>query len=395
MDLARAHQNDPAGTSLSTAQRPGTARNHALDGLRGWLALAVCLYHGMLIPDSTQVARIIKPAIQQLSTTTAIIGKLAFTVLNGDLAVTIFFVMSGCVLLESLHRMDRLSAGRQAVVLAIRRMLRIYPALVFALALFWALFVLAERAFPTIFQIYFSPRQWLQNVTLWKISMYGAAWTLQVEILAVPFIFAAYWLDRMLGLAGLLLFVGFAILASGDAGLVFGLPLINGALPAFAGGFLIPGPLGKAIAQAASERGWLPIGLMLVLGRAALPYEHPAGALMQALFAFLFVSIVYWERSRGLDRVLTNRVSGVLGRLSYSFYLLNPIALELLLRALGALTGYPPARLDRGLLLGALATMVTLPVAAFSARHVEQPGIELARKLTRGLVRAQRPAPVT
>ena len=358
------------------------ARSHALDGLRGWLAVVVCIYHGILIPDPNQVARIIMVPLQDLSGAHDVVTKFFFTLLNGDLAVTIFFIMSGAVLHGSLRHLGDGNVASTGVSFLVKRILRIYPALVAALMLFWAAMSGFAAVMPSVVQVYFTPGQLLENMLLWKISMYGAAWTLQVEMLAVPFIFGAMWLYSRLGLLGLWLAVGYGLLAAESNLFTFGLPRINGALLAFAMGMLVPTTVGEILAKGLKPRDWAGITLMMVFGRMWLPYAAYSGMVLQTLLGFILVAIIFWQRSAGLERALTTRSSLFLGHVSYSFYLLNPIALELLLRIIGSLTGYPPARVDRGLLLGLLATLSTLPVALLCTRFIEIPGMQLARRLT-------------
>ena len=100
-------------------------RNEALDGLRGWLSVAVCIYHGILIPQGEAIYPIFFAPIGE---TTSIFRKMVLQVVNGDLAVTVFFVMSGAVLFRSLQIQGE---GRAALPLSIdfiiRRVFRIYP----------------------------------------------------------------------------------------------------------------------------------------------------------------------------------------------------------------------------------------------------------------------------
>ncbi|HDR8964414.1 TPA: acyltransferase [Burkholderia vietnamiensis] len=107
-------------------------RNTQLDGLRGWAALSVAIYHGINIPSQAAHEALMLP-MQAQTSSYAIATKFLVATFNGSLAVVIFFVLSGKVLLESLMR-SRKSMPESSIDFTIKRILRIYPPLWVALA---------------------------------------------------------------------------------------------------------------------------------------------------------------------------------------------------------------------------------------------------------------------
>src|SRR3954452_10985879 len=80
------------------------ARIDQLDGLRGYAAIAVVLFHSILGPDPTMVGRVLYQNYSKLGSWSDAWAKLALTVTNGQTAVVIFFILSGAVLFDSLQK---------------------------------------------------------------------------------------------------------------------------------------------------------------------------------------------------------------------------------------------------------------------------------------------------
>jgi peptidoglycan/LPS O-acetylase OafA/YrhL len=207
-----------------------TLRNDQLDGLRGYAAAVVVVFHSILVTDPTLIWRVLLPPFAAMTGPQDMAIKVALAVLNGHTAVAIFFVLSGAVLFDSLQRQGG------AVLFIVRRLLRIYPALGVA--------VLAGAAVQAVMGHAPSPQLLLSNLALADFSIIGAAWTLQVELVAVPFILLSFWWYRWAGLPGLFA----AFLA---AFLVVKLPALQPVLVwtkpnllPFALGFMITTPLG-------------------------------------------------------------------------------------------------------------------------------------------------------
>lgn len=82
---------------------PFEARNHQLDGLRGYAALAVVFFHSVFF-DPTMAGRVLGRDFSELKDWYDLLAKLLLIIFNGQAAVVIFFILSGAVLFESLQR---------------------------------------------------------------------------------------------------------------------------------------------------------------------------------------------------------------------------------------------------------------------------------------------------
>ncbi len=185
---------------------PGRAR--ALDGLRGVAAAAVVVYHSILHNDVSLVPRVLFQPLQAMPTVRDAVTKLFLVLFNGEVAVYVFFVLSGCVLRMSLERQARDPAARLCAGFALARAVRLYPPVIACMVLFYGL---SQLGIPGLAR--FTPWQLLQNASLWAITMHGPSNTIQVELLAIPFILAAWLLRRCLGLPALALCVVYGVLA--------------------------------------------------------------------------------------------------------------------------------------------------------------------------------------
>ena len=80
------------------------ARNLQLDGLRGYAAVSVAIFHTILGMDETLIPRIVYGRISDFSDTYSWFAKIVLKLFSGETAVLIFFVLSGTVLFQSLMR---------------------------------------------------------------------------------------------------------------------------------------------------------------------------------------------------------------------------------------------------------------------------------------------------
>jgi peptidoglycan/LPS O-acetylase OafA/YrhL len=359
---------------------PDGYRNPQLDGLRAFAALAVATFHSILELDSSQIQRILPGDLWSIPGLYGKIDKVVLAIVNGQTAVVLFFVLSGAVLFGTL---GRLSEGPLAgsADFTIRRLFRIYPTLFVCLVLF-ALVVIAMGGSP-------SAGQFWRNALLIDNPIQGESWTLQAEILAIPFILVSFYLGRIAGPAGIIA----AYLATW---LLFRTPWLEPYLGhqrtyalCFALGFLIPSPAGAGVAARFPSRAWPLVLFTLIAARHLIPGRiGPVGTdplTMGLLFASagLLVTLLYYRRAGGLGAFLQHPLATGLGRMSYSFYLYNVIFIRILS---SILLRHTPARdhpLEYGLLLSAAVVALTIPVAWFSERYVERPSVSLGRRVAR------------
>ncbi len=371
----------------TTGPVPAGYRNPQLDGLRAFAALAVATFHSILELDSSQIQRILPGDIWSIPGLYGKIDKVVLAVVNGQTAVVVFFVLSGAVLFGTL---ERLHAGPAAgsVDFSIRRLFRIYPTLFVCLVLF-ALVVVAMGGRP-------SAGQFWRNALLIDNPIQGESWTLQAEILAIPFILVSFYLGRIAGPAGI-------IAAYLSTWLLFKTPWLDPYLGhqrtymlCFVLGFLIPSQMGAWVAERFPVRAW-PLVLVAMIGARHLIPERISSMgtdplTMGVLFASagLMVTLLYYRRAGGLGAVLERPLATYLGRMSYSFYLYNVIFIRILSSILLRHTSAREHPLEYGLPLSAAVIALTVPVAWLSERYVERPSIAFGRRAAKFFARPAR-----
>jgi peptidoglycan/LPS O-acetylase OafA/YrhL len=184
-----------------------------LDGLRGWAALVVLLHHlfvDALPPNAVMADR-------------TLCGKIL--VLNGMLAVSIFFVISGFSLsIRYLETGDRMSLARTAAGRYLRLALPIFAicAVTHVLLVLGAIAPAAQRPAPLDQFLAFTPTlERLLNFSLWKVFVaYSDAetydpplWTMAYELFGSLMVFAVVAMVRPARLRTMLLGVLFIVLA--------------------------------------------------------------------------------------------------------------------------------------------------------------------------------------
>jgi peptidoglycan/LPS O-acetylase OafA/YrhL len=353
---------------------PEGTRNTQMDGIRGYAAIAVVIFHSILDRDPTLNQRIVRPTLQETHGLYDIVTKLVFMLVSGETAVVLFFVLSGTVLFESLKQRHA-GAARTALGFSIRRILRLYPAFFVSLAACLGAFAVAG-AFSAE-----SGHFW-PNAALRDFSILGASWTLQVEFLAIPFIVVGYLAYRRLGVLGIA--ATYAVFAT-----VLCAPWLRTHfvyyqrfLSCFALGLLIPTGAGAAMARRLPETAWLTVTVAMLASRHVMGLHWWSMDAEQVLAALL-VTLLYYRRAGGLGRFFDLGVSQYLGRLSYSLYLFNVVYLILVehwTRDMAIARSHP---LEFGLLLAVPTVAAAILTAHLTEIGIERPSIALGRRLTR------------
>jgi peptidoglycan/LPS O-acetylase OafA/YrhL len=351
-----------------------------MDGLRGYAAIAVVIFHSILDRDPTQNQRIVRPTIQEAHGLYDVVTKLVFMVVSGETAVVLFFVLSGAVLFESLKQRHS-GAFATAVGFSVRRVLRLYPTFFVSLACCLGAFAIAG-AFSSE-EGHFWP-----NAALYDFSVLGASWTLQVEFLAVPFILVGYWSYRRLGVIGIAFaYAAFATVLCAPW-LKTHFVYYQRFLSCFALGLLIPTGLGAAIARILPAMAWLAVLVGMLASRHVMGL-HWWSMDAEQILAALLVTLLFYKRAGGLGRLFDRGVSQYLGRMSYSLYLFNIIYLILVdhwTHGLGVTRSHP---LEWGLLLAVPILAAAIATAHLAEIGLERPSIALGRRLTRFSVRSE------
>lgn len=368
-------------------------RFRALDGVRGYAAFVVLVYHAILGMDPTLILRV-------LNTTVWTVGsgdlwpKLWLSVFHGESAVLMFFLLSGCVLTLSLQRdFARYGTWRTAAAFVVRRVFRIYPASITCVVAAALSMYLMARVFPESITS-FSTTDILRNVALVDPVIIGATWTLTVELLVIPALLIAASLHRRIGLAGLVLFLVYGIVARRENALVFHHAQVGLFLLHFAFGACVGTGFGRLAARICRLIGWLPLLLAFLFVRQLLPYSLLI-IIAQAWLGFAFLSLLLHDNRASQTKVFTSPFAAFLGAISFGFYLWNVPLLNL---AFAWRFAFPPFMaahpVELGLLLTVLITPMTVLLSVWSLRFIEEPCIRagaLLSKRIRGVRRSATP----
>lgn len=334
-------------------------RNKALDGLRGYAALAVAVFHTVLNVDLGLIARVQEQDFSSLAGAYDRLNWLVLRTFNGNIAVAIFFVLSGTVLFGSLRRLQGSAASRSATFL-IRRFLRIYPPLIVCLAVMTGVYA--------VFGIPVSVQGFIENALLYSFPVNGPTWTLSVEMLAAPAMLVAFG-GYLIGREAGLLVAGVAVaLILNIGGLNMG--PIKTFWPYFLVGMLIPTRIGSAVAGVLPHHSWIVIMIVLLYFR---------GPTTEKICCGLLIALLYHRNDGLLGNILRRPVARFFGRISYSFYLYNVMFLEIIclyLRKSALATTHP---LEIGLAASIVVIVLTTPIAYLSARWTEEPAKRYGR----------------
>jgi peptidoglycan/LPS O-acetylase OafA/YrhL len=330
----------------------------ALDSLRFVAAAAVLMQHG--IEQQGPLGR-------------SIVGWLS----PGVFGVALFFLISGFVIAMSVGKCLDLRS------FCIRRLLRIYPLVLVAFAVVavlaqitdWSAFAAARRA---------SASDWIINLLLVQDyfgveSIEGVTWTLSLELVWYG-IFAIMIAKR--GEA----FVGPFLIAFSTVLLVAAIVslAIHHRIPLGRPGMVYAAVLGCRVY--AYHVGRLPgrlmvrdaaifAGVMTTCNVISFGYfAHPSITVGQAVVPWLAATALFLFVTTNpavyQSRLIQNRLLAWLGAMSFSIYLLHPIALamaEAITRSAGMLP---------------IALVITLLLAMAAYRLVERPAMALSRRLT-------------
>ncbi|WP_167524655.1 MULTISPECIES: acyltransferase [unclassified Mesorhizobium] len=348
-------------------------RNLQLDSLRGVAAICVVFHHCIHIADPHLVPRVLNAPLSALSGVD-IAGRALLSVFAGGMAVNLFFVLSGAVLMASLYREVRFDVWT-AIRFTLRRILRIYPALIVMIAGFGLLSWVYP---PSHGSVPFTIKQLVENSLLITNHVNGATWTLQTEMLMVPLILLTAFGRSVFGNIVPVLFLFWATTCL-FLGAPFASSLVNVALPSFALGMLVPVTSSTDVKRLP---GWLVFVALfaMIWIRFLLPVANINALVVELSLSFLAVAVLFHSGER--SRVFDHPVMTSLGRLSYGIYLTHPVVLSALLPLFVAVLGWEWIAENYsifGILFGVVVTALTIPLSYLSERYVERPFIRLGQ----------------
>ena len=322
----------------------------AIDGLRAIAALSVCVYHfSNTIADGRP--HLWPEPFQSIAD-------------HGWAGVQIFFVLSGFVIAHSV-RDQRITAsffGR----FALRRSIRLDPPYWVVIALSIVALMLTGSAFPS------APTVVANMLYLDRLigapSLVKVGWTLALEIQFYLVFVLLIGVRQQVSRLGLL-FVPLAIMSIGIY--VKLIPLAWTGLFIVHWSFFFLGALVSWVLDGKTSARWLLalVGLELA--------TRDAGPIIAAGTALA----IYAMGRRGvLETALSNRALQLVGRISYSLYLIHPLVANRPLRRLVVAFETPPTGLTAlALLLVALAAGLLASAAFYVA--VEYPSWMLSKKV--------------
>lgn len=354
----------------------------ALDGLRGYAAFIVTFYHAILFQDEHLVENVLSPAIDKVNLLDY--GtKFALVFLNGSTAVLLFYVLSGAVLCQSLLR-DQFNS-LSILLFIVRRILRLFPALILCMVAMWMISIGFQhfhvQSYPVI-----SFLDAAKNALLLEDRIHGPSTSIQIEALATPFILIFAFVYKSYSIAISAILFALSIFAIQRPELTFSLPNMHASVFVFFSGMLIALPQAKFLFSVITSRQLLLLLIAAVALRSLVHIESLPGFIAQVILLATLVGFIRHSiQPTSLHLFLETKFSQFLGRISYSYYLLNvpilhiiwfsPLQLpQWLNSSLGTLTA--------GLIVGFIAALATLPFAYLSHKYCEVYFINLARNIS-------------
>lgn len=331
-------------------------REHQLDAIRGWAALAVAFGH---CATATSPQPLYNKTIWQVdwASPTDAAFRLLHLIFHADAAVLVFFVLSGHVLFQSLQRSNTTLLDLPSY--AVRRLFRIMPLVIVCLL-------------PLAFLLSLPWDVLAGNMMVLNTKANGVTWSLQVELVGSLVVFAAAVLaprHSWLMICGMLVVVFVLVHLLPPWNHVMFMPLF---LFGCACGAL------QRFAKATPTLFWIGVGLVLLpdllIGKGyASIYTSGVGAVLMICSA---------HRTRGW--FLDSWVADFLGRMSYPFYLLHLIGV-IFARMILARAGIAAEGLHGFILLAGLSIPIAYALAYVAHVAVELPGIEAGKIVGRSL----------
>ena len=360
-----------------------------LDGLRGILSLIVALNHSFMVVAIPSFASVWQQNPLVFHSLQSKIQQLFMFIGNGGAAVTLFFLLSGFVLRESLTRTKMSFTG--IIGFLIKRIIRLYPVYIF-IVLLTALYMKMDFVYQT-FPYSSSWFNWWMNfemtlkeffLNIFFIHAYvgGVTWTLRV-VLIVSFIFpllylinkkSTWWLDTLIGI--FLVYLSFTLLnIPGFRDLRYIYMFYFGLMiPKFKNMFSTAP--GRVVSLA------LPFAVIILLGYRYLTNEY-SGGVVESVISFFIIGFAAYGHKVSILNFLDGKTLQFFGKISYSLYLIHFSVLYILGRLMFQNLPNLPYQ-NRYLLihivLFTLSVLIATGVSYFVYKYIELPSKTLANK---------------
>jgi peptidoglycan/LPS O-acetylase OafA/YrhL len=344
-----------------------------LESLRGIAAFMVLGEHAFLRFQGPDLVRFLDGDGPWTDASGWTIDWMATTVFPGAASVSLFFVLSGFVLGETLHGVRESRYG----LFITRRLFRILPAL-------WASVLFAAVVWNLLARPV-SLAEVARHLWLAETWLNTPLWSLRVELVNSALLPLMWWACGKLNTSGqLAVLLGLIGLSAHS----FGLPGIGFAY-AFWLGLMVP-YLGRALVSRLNPAA---LGLLLVASvvvfflsrNLALLSGMHIDRLIAAFPGFYIIAFLAYVPGGRLRSFMQSSPARHLGRVSYSFYLFHYPILDVASLAMVALNGaeYWRSHAVVGqVILFVLAVPTTIVVASIAYRFIEKPGIAVGKMLT-------------
>lgn len=361
-----------------------------LDGLRGLLSLIVALNHSFMVVVIPSFASVWQQNPLIFHDLQSKIQQLFMFIGNGGAAVTLFFLLSGLVLGQSLARIKINFMGIMGFL--IKRIIRLYPVYIF-IVLLTAIYMKLGFHYQTFpfssswfnwwmnFQMTF--KEFLLNFFFIHSYVGGVTWTLRV-ILIVSFIFpmfylvnkkSTWWMDILISI--LLVYLSFTLLnIQGFRDLRY--------LYMFYLGLMVPKfqKMFSSIPNLVVSLT-LPFAVIILLGFRYLTDEYQGGV-VESIVSFFIIGLAAYGNKVSILNFLDGKVFKFFGKISYSLYLIHFSVLYILGRLMFQNLPNLPYQNQYLLVhicLFTLSTLIATGISLLVYKFIELPSHTLAKNV--------------
>lgn len=361
-----------------------------LDGLRGILSLIVALNHSFMVVVIPSFAGVWQQNPLIFHGIQGKLQQLLMFIGNGGAAVTLFFLLSGFVLRESLTRTKMSFTG--IVGFLTKRIIRLYPVYIF-IVLLTALYMKTGFVYQTFpyssswfnwwMHFEMTLKEFFLNIFFIHTYVGGVTWTLRV-VLIVSIIFpilylinkkSTWWIDTLIGI--FLVYFSFTLLnIPGFRDLRY--------IYMFYFGLMIP----KFKNMFSTTPGWLvfltlPLAVIVLLGYRYLTNEY-SGGVVESLVSFFIIGFAAYGNKISILNFLEGKVLQFFGKISYSLYLIHFSVLYILGRLMFQNLPNLPYQNQYLLIhsvLFLLSVLIATGVSYLVYKYIELPSKTLANKI--------------